>query len=66
MNHPTVPLGAIVANINMDGAHTLFPVQDIIALGAQHSRMSMKKSSSRRSSAEFLYVAADVFNSPST
>ncbi len=41
VNHPTVPLDAIVANINLDGAHTIFPVRDIIALGAQHSSLGV-------------------------
>ncbi len=37
--NPTVPLEAIVANLNMDGNHMLFPTADIIALGSEHSTL---------------------------
>lgn len=37
--HPTVPIEAIVANLNMDGNHVLFPTRSIIALGAEHSSL---------------------------
>ncbi len=37
--NPTVPREAIVANLNMDGNHMLFPTADIIALGGEHSTL---------------------------
>lgn len=37
--NPPVPVEAIVANVNMDGNHMIFPVADIIALGSQHSTL---------------------------
>jgi len=37
--HPTVPKDALVANINMDGAALLWPIQDVIAYGAEHSSL---------------------------
>ncbi len=37
--NPTVPQEALVANLNMDGNHMLFPTADIIALGAEHSTL---------------------------
>jgi Peptidase family M28 len=36
---PPVPAAQIVADINMDGNHMLFPVRDIIAFGDQHSTL---------------------------
>lgn len=37
---PTVPLKAIVANVNIDGAPGMFfPVKDVVALGAEHSTL---------------------------
>ncbi len=37
--NPTVPRQALVANLNMDGNHMLFPTADIIALGSEHSTL---------------------------
>jgi hypothetical protein len=37
--HPTVSKDALVANINMDGAALLWPIQDVIAYGAEHSSL---------------------------
>jgi Zn-dependent M28 family amino/carboxypeptidase len=37
--HPVVPIDAIVANLNMDGNHMLFPTKSIVALGGQHSTL---------------------------
>jgi Zn-dependent M28 family amino/carboxypeptidase len=36
---PTVPKGAIVANVNIDGDLMLWPLRDIIAFGAEHSSL---------------------------
>lgn len=36
----TVPIGAIVANLNMDGNHMLFPTRSIVALGVEHSTLA--------------------------
>jgi len=36
---PTVPKGKIVANVNMDEDQMLWPLEDIIALGAEHSSL---------------------------
>jgi hypothetical protein len=37
---PTVPLNSIVANVNIDGAPgSLFPMKDVVALGAEHSSL---------------------------
>lgn len=36
-NNPTVPLNAIVADINLDEILMLTPVTDVVALGADHS-----------------------------
>jgi len=37
---PTVPLNSIVANVNIDGAPgALFPLKDLVALGAEHSSL---------------------------
>ena len=38
-SNPPVPASQIVANINMDGNHMLFPVADIIAFGDKHSTL---------------------------
>ncbi|MEZ4586701.1 MAG: M28 family metallopeptidase [Gemmatimonadales bacterium] len=37
--HPTVPIGSIVADLNMDGNHLLFPTRSIVALGAEMSSL---------------------------
>ncbi|HJR54023.1 MAG TPA: M28 family metallopeptidase [Gemmatimonadota bacterium] len=38
-NHPTVPIGQIVANINLDGALILAPPADVVIHGADHSTL---------------------------
>jgi len=38
-HHPTVPLSAVVADLNMDMFLTLYPVKDIVAFGAEHSSL---------------------------
>ncbi|SDK45183.1 M20/M25/M40 family metallo-hydrolase [Microbulbifer yueqingensis] len=37
--HPPVPTGAMVANINLDMPMLLYPFRDIIAFGAEHSSL---------------------------
>jgi Zn-dependent M28 family amino/carboxypeptidase len=37
---PTVPLNKIVANVNTDCAPGLWPMTDVVALGAEHSTIS--------------------------
>ncbi|MGE5357984.1 MAG: M28 family metallopeptidase [Bacteroidales bacterium] len=40
-NNPTVPLSAIVANVNVDGAVGLFYApRDVVAIGAEHSTLA--------------------------
>jgi hypothetical protein len=38
-HYPTVPKDAIVANVNMDEDQMLWPLQDIVAFGAEHSSL---------------------------
>ncbi len=38
-HYPTVPKSAIVANVNMDEDQMLWPLQDIIPFGAEHSSL---------------------------
>ncbi|WP_199610488.1 M28 family metallopeptidase [Flocculibacter collagenilyticus] len=38
-NNPTVPIDAMVANVNLDMPLILFPFADVIAFGANHSTM---------------------------
>jgi hypothetical protein len=38
-NNPTVPVTAIVANVNMDMVMFLWPAQDVVAFGANHSTL---------------------------
>jgi hypothetical protein len=38
--YPTVPKDALVGNINMDGAGLLWPIEDVVASGAEHSNLS--------------------------
>jgi len=46
---PTVPLNKIVANINIDGAPgTLFPMKDVVAMGAEHSSIDKVAESAAR------------------
>jgi hypothetical protein len=37
--HPTVPRERIVANLNMDGLSILYPLRDLVAMGAEHSSL---------------------------
>jgi Zn-dependent M28 family amino/carboxypeptidase len=37
---PTVPIQQIAANVNMDGVSLFYEFKDIVALGAEHSRIS--------------------------
>jgi len=46
---PTVPLRQIVANINIDGAPgLLFPMKDVVAMGAEHSNIERAIQSAAR------------------
>jgi hypothetical protein len=49
VNYPTVPKKAIVANVNMDEDLMLWPLQDIVAFGAEHSSLDavVKKAAAR-------------------
>lgn len=38
--HPTVPVGQIVADLNMDGISLFYEFKDIVALGADHSSLN--------------------------
>jgi hypothetical protein len=38
--YPTVPEGSMVADINLDEIASLFPLKDIVALGAEHSSLN--------------------------
>ena len=48
-HYPTVPKSAIVANVNMDEDLMLWPLQDIVAFGAEHSSLDgvIKKAAAR-------------------
>jgi hypothetical protein len=37
--HPTVPIERIAANVNIDGLAILYPLRDIVALGAEHTTL---------------------------
>jgi Zn-dependent M28 family amino/carboxypeptidase len=39
VHHPPVPLGAIVANVNLDNFVMLAPVRDLVAYGARYSTL---------------------------
>jgi hypothetical protein len=39
VNNPTVPIGSIVANINVDMPLFLYPIADLVAFGSQHSSL---------------------------
>jgi hypothetical protein len=39
VHHPTVPIGRIVADINLDMFRMLFPLRDIVAHGREHSSL---------------------------
>ena len=46
---PTVPLNKIVANVNIDGAPgLLFPMKDVVAMGAEHSSIEKNVESAAR------------------
>jgi Zn-dependent M28 family amino/carboxypeptidase len=45
---PTVPLDKIVANVNTDGAPGLWPMTDVVALGADHSTINKIAESAAR------------------
>ena len=48
-NYPTVPVGQIVANINLDGALILAPPADVVVIGAEHSTLgAIVESAARR------------------
>lgn len=48
-HNPTVPKSAIVANVNMDEDQMLWPLEDIIPFGAEHSSLDgvMKRAADR-------------------
>ncbi len=48
-HNPTVPKSAIVANVNMDEDQMLWPLEDIIPFGAEHSSLEgvMKRAADR-------------------
>jgi hypothetical protein len=37
--HPTVPIERIVANVNLDGLAILYPLREMVPLGAEHSTL---------------------------
>ena len=48
-HHPTVPLKAIVANVNIDGAPgAYFPMKDVVVLGSEHSTLAEQVNSSAK------------------
>jgi hypothetical protein len=57
--HPTIPIGNIVADINIDGGTSLTPLTDIIAWGAEHS--SLQTSVQRAASQAGFTVSPDPF-----
>jgi hypothetical protein len=38
-HHPTVPLGQIVGNVNLDGVQVIYSPHDIVPIGAEHSTL---------------------------
>jgi Zn-dependent M28 family amino/carboxypeptidase len=56
-NNPTVPIGAIVANINLDMPLLTFDFKNVIAFGAEHS--SLKHSATRALASLGLGMAPD-------
>lgn len=40
-HYPTVPKNDLVADINIDGAALLWPIEDVIARGAEHSTLDL-------------------------
>jgi Zn-dependent M28 family amino/carboxypeptidase len=70
--HPTVPIGSIVADVNLDGPDWQFEPFDMIALGAEHSTlqravqaslsaMGMKQSPDPQPEQVF-FIRADQYN----
>jgi Zn-dependent M28 family amino/carboxypeptidase len=57
VQHPTVPRGSIVANINMDMPVALAPLADVTAFGAEHS--SLGAVAERAAKAEGIGLAPD-------
>jgi Zn-dependent M28 family amino/carboxypeptidase len=55
VNNPTVPLGNIVANINVDAPRMFFPFDEITAFGAEHATLK----SSIREAVESMGYALD-------
>ena len=39
-HHPTVARGSLIADINIDGAPLLWPMEDLVAYGAEHSTLA--------------------------
>lgn len=37
--HPTVPIGKLVANVNLDMPLLLYPIADVVAFGSEHSSL---------------------------
>ncbi len=56
-HHPTVTKNAIVANVNMDEDQMLWPLEDIIAFGAEHS--SLQKDAERAAEQLHLSLSPD-------
>jgi Zn-dependent M28 family amino/carboxypeptidase len=70
--HPTVPIGSIVANVNLDGPRAAFPPFDMIVLGSEHSTleravqaslsaMGLKQSPDREPDQVF-FIRSDQYN----
>ena len=58
-SHPTIPIGQVVANINVDGVTSLTPVSDVIAYGSEHS--SLRTAVERAASRTGFTVSPDPF-----
>lgn len=58
VQHPTVPPGSMVANINMDMPVALAPLADVVAFGAEHS--SLGAVAERAAAAEGVAVSPDT------
>ena len=57
VHYPTVPIDAIVANVNLDMPLFLFPVRDLVDFGAAHS--SMKEPMTAAAAAEGFQIVPD-------
>ena len=55
--HPTVPMGSIVADINLDMPLVLFPLADVVAFGSEHSTLGASVEAAAR--AEGLRLSPD-------